>query len=136
MPRETLVFGQGVDRATGATVADPASPQDLFNMYAREMKLALRPGLSGTPFAPLEWGTDILAIAPLRATKDILFAVLDRASGDVRIYRMNPISADTLHQAYRLTEQLGLHPKDILSPGCSPLVLHHLLAGAAGTAES
>lgn len=41
-----------------------------------------------------------------------------------------PISADTLHQAYRLTEQLGLHPKDILSPSCSPLVLHHLLAGA------
>lgn len=40
-----------------------------------------------------------------------------------------PISADSLQHAYRLTEQLGLHPKDILSPSCSPLVLHHLLAG-------
>jgi hypothetical protein len=46
-----------------------------------------------------------------------------------------PISADSLLQTYKLTEQLGLHPKDILSPSVSPLVLHHLLAGAAAGAE-
>lgn len=92
MPRATipLAVGRGMDRATGLVQVQPQAPVDTQNVYARDAKMAVRPGLGGTIYPPLQWGTDILAIVPIKATGDELFAVYDRTSREIRIFRLDP----------------------------------------------
>ncbi len=87
-----LAIGRGLDRATGLAAVQPQSPIDARNVYGRDAKMALRPGLTGTGFPPLVWGTDIIAIVPIRATLDELLCVFDRDSRELRIYRLDTVS--------------------------------------------
>lgn len=91
MPTQTmpLAVGRGIDRATGLVAVHPDSPIDVRNVWARDAKMALRPGMAETGFPPLSWGTDILAIVGVKATLDVLFAVYDRDSREIRIYRLD-----------------------------------------------
>lgn len=92
MPLQTMpiTLGAGLDRATGAAAVQPAYAVDAENLYARDAKLALRPGLAGTGFPALPWGTDVCCVAPARVTGDVLFVLYDRTSRQLRIYRMSP----------------------------------------------
>jgi hypothetical protein len=87
--RLPMAVGRGLDRATGQVATQPSAPVDARNVYARDAKMALRPGMTGTGFPPLAWGTDILAAVGVKATLDVLFVVYDRSSGDLRIYRLD-----------------------------------------------
>ena len=94
MPRQEMpiVIGKGLDRATGLVGVNFATPVDVRNVYARDGKMALRPGMIGTGFPPLAWGTDILAIWGVKATLDVLFVVYDRPTLAIRIYRLDPVN--------------------------------------------
>lgn len=83
------IVGRGLDRASGLVAGQPTTPVDVRNVYARDGKMALRPGMTGTGFPPLSWGSDILAIVGVKATLDVLFAVYDRPSKAIRIYRLD-----------------------------------------------
>lgn len=83
-----LAIGRGLDRATGLAATQPQYPLDARNVFARDAKMSLRAGLAGTPYDDLTWGTDILAIAPIKATGDELFCVYDRVSRELRIFRL------------------------------------------------
>ncbi len=91
MPIETmpLAVGLGMDRMTGAVAVNPAAPVDARNIYALAAKMSLRPGLAGTGFPPLAWGTDILECVGMEATLDELFVVYDRPSREIRIFRLD-----------------------------------------------
>ncbi len=93
MPRQSLplAVGRGLDRATGIVATQPTSPVDVRNVYARDAKMAFRPGLAGTGYPPLAWGTDILAVVGVQATLDVLFVVYDRPTMAIRIYRLDPV---------------------------------------------
>lgn len=84
-----LAVGRGIQRDTGLVSVQPSQPVDARNIYARNAKMALRPGMSGTGYPDLEWGTDVLAVQPIKATLDILFCVYDRLSKQIRIYRLD-----------------------------------------------
>ena len=84
-----LAVGRGLDRNTGTVSVSPAAPIDARNVYARDAKMALRPGMAGTGFPPLAWGTDIIGIFGMRSTLDVLYVVYDRPSRDIRIYRLD-----------------------------------------------
>lgn len=92
MPLATipLVLGAGLDRATGTAAVQPTVAVDAENWYARDAKLAVRPGLVGTGYPALPWGTDVACIAPCRATGEVMYVLYDRTSREVRIYRLNP----------------------------------------------
>lgn len=92
-----IAVGRGLDRATGLVAVTPASPVDTRNVYARDAKMALRPGMAGTGFPPLSWGTDILAIAGMKATLDVLYVVYDRDSREIRVFRLD--TTDDVMQA-------------------------------------
>lgn len=98
-PRIRLPFGQGLDRASGEGAASVGALADARNLYPREGKLALVPGLGGTPFPGVSWGTDVVCVTALRARKDVLLVVFDRVSRDLRVYRVNPITPATLQLA-------------------------------------
>jgi hypothetical protein len=85
-----IVLAAGLDRATGAAAVQPAYAVDAENLYARDAKLALRPGLAGTGYPALPWGTDVCCVSAARVTGDVLFVLFDRTSRQVRIYRLNP----------------------------------------------
>lgn len=95
MPLQSLpmAIGRGIERATGLVATSPTAPVDVRNVYARDAKMALRPGLAGTGYPSLAWGTDILAIYGVKATLDVLFVVYDRPSQALRIYRLDPINS-------------------------------------------
>lgn len=88
-----LAVGRGLDRNTGSVSVSPAAPIDARNVYARDAKMALRPGMAGTGFPPLAWGTDIIGVFGMRSTLDVLFVVFDRVSRDIRIYRLDTETA-------------------------------------------
>lgn len=87
-----LSIGRGLDRATGLVAQSPASPTDARNVWARDAKMALRPGMIGTGFPSLAWGTDILCAIGVQATLEVLFAVFDRPTRVIRIYRLDTLS--------------------------------------------
>lgn len=87
-----LSIGRGLDRATGLVAQSPASPTDARNVWARDAKMALRPGMIGTGFPSLAWGTDILCEIGVQATLEVLFAVFDRPTRVIRIYRLNTLT--------------------------------------------
>ncbi len=87
-----VAVGAGLDRATGLVSHSSAAPFDTRNLYAQSAKMSLRPGLAGTGFPPLAWGTDILAIYGVKASLEVLFAVYDRGSRQVRIYRLDTVN--------------------------------------------
>ena len=93
MPRQamTTAIGRGLDRATGLVAVSGASPVDVRNVYARDFKMAVRPGMGLTGYPGLSWGTDILATVGVKATLDILLVVYDRPSLEIRIYRVDPV---------------------------------------------
>lgn len=84
-----LVTGRGLDRESGLAGADPQYPIDARNVYNRGGKTSIRPGLSGTPYPALPWGTDLLLTIPVKATGDQLYAVYDRISREIRIFRLD-----------------------------------------------
>jgi hypothetical protein len=85
-----ITVGRGLDRSSGLAGVSPESPVDVRNVYARDAKMALRPGMAGTGYPNISWGTDILAIFSIKATLEVLFAVYDRATNAIRILRLNP----------------------------------------------
>jgi len=85
-----LAVGRGLDRATGLVAVSPSAAKDARNVYGRDAKMSIRPGMIGSGFAPLNWGTDILEVVGMRATPDVLFVVFDRDSLQIRIYRLDP----------------------------------------------
>jgi hypothetical protein len=85
-----MTIGRGLDRATGLAGVSPDTPVTVQNAYARDAKMALRPGMAGTGYPNISWGTDILAIYSIKATLEVLFAVYDRATNAIRILRLNP----------------------------------------------
>lgn len=87
-----LVTGRGLDRASGLVAVSPEFPIDARNVYARDGKSSIRPGLSGTPYPPLPWGTDLLRSIPVKASGDQLFCVYDRITREIRIFRLDPIN--------------------------------------------
>lgn len=84
-----LAAGRGVDRGTGLVATQPQYPLDAQNVYARDGKMALRPGLANPGYAQLEWGTDIIDTVCLQATGDQLFVVFDRDSREIRLFRLD-----------------------------------------------
>lgn len=92
LSRMPLVMGRGLDRATGLAAVQPQYPVDVRNVYTRDAKVALRPGLAGTGFPPLVWGTDVLAVVGVKATLDLLLCVYDRDTREIRIYRLDTSS--------------------------------------------
>lgn len=84
-----LALGPGLDRATGLAATNPSYPSDARNVYARDAKQALRPGITTTAYPPLPWGTDLIAVVPIKATGDELYCVYDRTSRELRIFRLN-----------------------------------------------
>lgn len=82
-----LAIGRGLDRATGLAAVQPQFPVDVRNAYARDAKMALRPGMGGTGFGALPWGTHILDVAGVKATLELLFAVYDEDTREIRIYQ-------------------------------------------------
>lgn len=94
-PRLPLTFGAGLDRATGISAKDPRTFYDARNVVPREAGMELRPGLSGTGLPALDWGTDVVAMESVQKTLDVLQVVYDRASRDLRIYRLNPVNTPT-----------------------------------------
>lgn len=94
-PRAPLTFGSGLDRSTGIAVRDPRSLFDARNVIAREAGVSLRAGLTGTGLTALDWGTDVLATVSVERTLDVLQVVFDRATRDLRIYRVNPVTSPT-----------------------------------------
>lgn len=93
--RIPFVFGQGLDRATGALIDNPGALADARNLYVREAKLAVRPGLAGSGFAAIGWGTDVVGVFPLAVKLDVVTVVFDRATLELRVYRHNPIGNTT-----------------------------------------
>lgn len=87
-----LATGRGLDRSTGLAAVSPEYPVDARNIYARDEKASIRPGLSGTPWPALPWGTDLIATVPIKATGDQLFCVYDRTSRQLRIFRLDPVA--------------------------------------------
>jgi hypothetical protein len=85
-----LAIGRGLDRATGLAATQPQYPSDARNVYARDAKMAVRPGLAGTGYPELGWGTDHLALIGVKATYDLLYVIYDRVSRVVRVARLNP----------------------------------------------
>lgn len=85
-----LVLGRGLDRATGLAAAQPQFPVDVRNVYGRDAKMAVRPGIAGSGYAPLTWGTDLLEIIGMKSTHDVLYVVFDRDTLQIRIYRLDP----------------------------------------------
>lgn len=91
MPRATmpLAVGRGLDRASGLVAVQPQYPDDARNIYARDAKMALRPGLQNTGYPPVPWGTDMLAVETLKATLETLYVLYDRDTREIRIYVLN-----------------------------------------------
>jgi hypothetical protein len=85
-----LVLGRGLDRATGLAAAQPQFPVDARNVYGRDAKMSVRPGLAESGYAPLTWGTDLLEVIGMKSTHDVLLVVYDRDTLQIRIYRMDP----------------------------------------------
>lgn len=94
MPTAKLVLaiGKGLDRASGLATQNPTNPVDARNIYARASRMSLRPGLNGTGFPNLPWGTDLLAVWGVRATHEGLFVIYDRVSREIRVYRLDTIN--------------------------------------------
>lgn len=90
--RVPIVAGRGLDRATGTAAQNPASQADARNVYARDAKVALRPGMTGTGFPSLAWGTDIIGEFPIKATLDQIIVVYDRPSSQIRVFRLDTIN--------------------------------------------
>jgi len=87
-----LAVGRGLDRATGLAAVQPQYPDDARNVYARDAKMALRPGLQLSGFSAVPWGTDFLAIETLKATLDIVYVLFDRDTREIRVYVRNAIT--------------------------------------------
>lgn len=90
--RVPLAVGRGMDRATGTVATTPASPIDSRNVYARDAKMSLRPGLALPGLPALAWSTDIIGTFPIKATLDEILVVYDRSSRDIRVYRLDTIA--------------------------------------------
>lgn len=92
MPRVKLplAIGRGLDRSTGLVASQPQYPSDARNVYAQDSKMGVRPGLSRSGYADLNWGTDLLEIIGMKSTRDVLYVVFDRNTLQIRIYRLNP----------------------------------------------
>lgn len=94
MPRVPmpLAVGRGLDRASGLVAVQPQYPDDARNVYARDAKMALRPGMQATGFSAVPWGTDFLAVETLKATLEIVYVLFDRDTREIRIYIRNAIT--------------------------------------------
>lgn len=97
--RIPIAIGAGIDRASGLVVVNPASASDSRNVYGRDGKIALTPGMSLTGFPPLEWGTHIVKAFGMESTLDILLIVFDAESRALRMYRV-----DTANSVLQLVE--------------------------------
>ena len=85
-----LSIGRGLDRATGLGATQPQFPVDTRNVYGKDAKMSVRPGLAGSGYPELTWGTDLLEIIGMKATHDVLLVVFDRVSLQLRVYRLDP----------------------------------------------
>ena len=90
--RVPIAAGRGLDRATGTVAQNPANQADARNVYARDAKVSIRPGMSGTGFPSLVWGTDIIGEFPIKATLDEILVVYDRSSRQIRVFRLDTIN--------------------------------------------
>lgn len=85
-----IAIGRGMDRATGLVNVAPQYPSDARNVYARDAKMAVRPGMAGSGYEALTWGTDLLAVVGVKATHEVLFVLFDRGTLEIRVYQLNP----------------------------------------------
>ena len=81
-----FAVGRGLSRDTGLAAVSPQAPVDARNVYARAGKMEVRPGLTGTGYPTVNWGTDLLAVEPIAASGDVLFVVYDRVSNAIQVY--------------------------------------------------
>lgn len=129
--RVPLPFGAGLDRATGTMSRSPRTLADAINVFASEGKMLAIPSLLPTWF-PSSTGAqgedDYIAISGLLATKDIILVSLDRDTGDVDVWRINPIAVPTL-QHVGLWATLGgsalTPPRIIIAESFGKLYLAH-----------
>lgn len=89
-----LAIGRGIDRATGLGAVQPQFPSDARNVYARDAKMAVRAGMSGTGFEALNWGTDMLAWIGVKATFEVLIVLYDRDTREIRVYQLSPVTGN------------------------------------------
>lgn len=80
-----LVFGSGLDRATGVMAVEPASMEDLRNVLTREGKVQVRRGLNAV--SELAGMTDVLAITSFRGRQRGAQVAWDSASRGVKVFR-------------------------------------------------
>lgn len=130
MPRERqpLPFGLGIDRATGAMAVSPRSFVDLRGFYAQAGGLRLVPGLATTWFPAITTETDLVCIAGIRATKDIVLVTYDRTSRFVKVWRINPITAPTLQNVATWGSTTGTErqiPRIVAAESFGKLYLAH-----------
>lgn len=93
--RIPLAIGRGLDRATGLVASSPGAPVDARNVYARDGKMAVTPGMSLTGFPDLDWGTDIVCTFGMQSNLDLMLVVYDSVSRDLRLYRIDTINSTT-----------------------------------------
>lgn len=79
----TIPFGAGLDRLSGAAVVDSGSFADLRNVHLARGRMELRRGLASQA---LPWGTDCIAVAPVKKTGLAAIVIYDSVSKDVRLY--------------------------------------------------
>ncbi len=111
MARKVLTFGAGLGRSAGEYAADPAAGRDVRNFLVDGNSLRLRQGLESTGWPTPAWGTDVVCLHPFRRSKDWLQVRYDRATRELRVYKINPS---------QLTAQL-VGSWATLSASCSPL---------------
>lgn len=78
-----LTFGSGLDRLSGAAVVDPSAHVDLRNVYLSRGRLETRRGL---PTLAAPFGTDVLAVVPVRKTGLSAVVLYDASSRVVKLY--------------------------------------------------
>ena len=91
-----LMFGAGIDRATGRSSASPSSFVDLRNVWLEDARLRMRQGFGPTGFPALAAGTDVAAVCMLEATLDIIFVLYERSTRKLSVARLNPITSPTM----------------------------------------
>lgn len=88
--RSLLVWGQALDRATGALRVDGATFADLRNVVPRESKLLSRGGLADPPNGDLFVDvTDIVGIFPFRTIKGGTIVGYNRSSRLLTVWRVD-----------------------------------------------
>lgn len=91
MPRNRLpiVWGQGLDRATGTLAVDKATFLDLRNLVIRDSKLLSRGGIVpvGDPFTVDDTtSTDIVGMFPFRAQLGMIIVTYDRVTRSLDVW--------------------------------------------------